>query len=135
MGNVKNLLECKYCNFSLNSTDVTEETAMFWQELIELYQVPERGGVWVTVENTPVLVSRDGEQVNGFAMQCPHLGYSLEFGKIWDGEITCPFHNYRFSLQDGRCLNAICQDLIRYPIKIVDQQVLINLTPQGETQA
>lgn len=108
---------------------------MSWQPLIELYQVPINGGLWVTIADTFVLVSRHGDQVNGFVSRCPHLDYSLEFGAIWQGQITCPFHGYRFSLQDGRCLNAVCRNLARYPIKIVDQQVLINLTPQGETHA
>ena len=36
--------------------------------------------------------------------QCPHEGYPLVKGTVKDCILTCPWHNYKFRLQDGACL-------------------------------
>ncbi|MBX2961215.1 MAG: Rieske 2Fe-2S domain-containing protein [Cyclobacteriaceae bacterium] len=56
-----------------------------------------------------------------FAVQdrCTHNGDSLSKGHInYLGEVICPWHNYRFSLQTGRECSARSADLISYPVKI-----------------
>jgi nitrite reductase (NADH) small subunit/3-phenylpropionate/trans-cinnamate dioxygenase ferredoxin subunit len=32
---------------------------------------------------------------------CPHMGASLAAGYVEDGEVTCPWHAWRFRLSDG----------------------------------
>ena len=56
---------------------------------------------------------------NFFAVgdKCSHNGESLSKGKInFLGEVVCPWHGYRFSLQSGRCAENY-PDIPTYPIK------------------
>jgi 3-phenylpropionate/trans-cinnamate dioxygenase ferredoxin component len=47
--------------------------------------------------------------------RCSHNGESLSKGKInFLGEIVCPWHGYRFSLQSGRCAENY-PDIPTYP--------------------
>ena len=34
---------------------------------------------------------------------CPHAGYPLKDGLIFDGQIRCPMHGYLFDLVEGTC--------------------------------
>jgi Rieske Fe-S protein len=36
-----------------------------------------------------------------FSTVCPHMGGPLDQGRIQNGEITCPWHRYRFDLRNG----------------------------------
>lgn len=78
-------------------------------------------------ENKPQLLILQGLRIclvihnNAFlAVQdsCPHNGESLSKGHVnYLGEIVCPWHNYRFDLQNGSACNASCSDLVTYPVK------------------
>jgi len=35
---------------------------------------------------------------------CPHAKGDMSKGKIIDGKIVCPTHNWKFSLPDGQCV-------------------------------
>ena len=56
-----------------------------------------------------------------FAVQdaCSHNGESLSKGTVnHQGEIICPWHNYRFELATGRACDSSCADLKTYPLRI-----------------
>ena len=38
--------------------------------------------------------------------ECPHLGGPLGGAEIVDGHVVCPWHGYRFSLEDGRAADG-----------------------------
>jgi nitrite reductase/ring-hydroxylating ferredoxin subunit len=49
---------------------------------------------------------------------CTHNGESLSKGRLnYLGEIICPWHGYRFSMQSGRASDSSCPDLTTYPIR------------------
>ena len=49
---------------------------------------------------------------------CTHNGESLSKGMVnYQGEIICPWHNYRFELATGICSVPSCRDLEIYPVK------------------
>jgi nitrite reductase/ring-hydroxylating ferredoxin subunit len=49
---------------------------------------------------------------------CTHNGESLSKGRLnYLGEIICPWHGYRFSLESGRACDSSSRDLTTYPIK------------------
>ena len=57
---------------------------------------------------------------------CPHMGYPL-FQAVATpyNEITCPWHNYRFSLETGLEIQQRCRPLRRYPVEINSQGVFV----------
>ena len=41
------------------------------------------------------------ETFGPYSSVCPHMGGPLEQGRIQNGEVTCPWHRYRFDLSTG----------------------------------
>jgi len=59
----------------------------------------------VSIDDTNLVVWRDGDDVCVVKNRCPHMGLSLTKGpggpRAENGEITCPWHNSRFDLCSG----------------------------------
>ena len=72
----------------------------------------------------------DGEYfaINDF---CPHMGASLADGHVENGEVTCPWHAWRFSVRDGTwCDNPnVCTD--SYPVQVTDGIVKVAVPKKG----
>jgi len=48
-----------------------------------------------------VRVALHGDRLVAHTLVCPHLGGPLDEGELRDGHVVCPWHGYRFSLEDG----------------------------------
>ncbi|XVJ67318.1 MAG: Rieske 2Fe-2S domain-containing protein [Lacibacter sp.] len=91
----------------------------FWQEnrLCELQ-----------VNDKTICIARNGDQVFACAHKCPHAGGHMVDGFVDTlGNIVCPLHRYRFSLQNGRNVSGEGYYLKTYPIEIREDGVYIGL--------
>ena len=78
-------------------------------------------------EHKPQLLIVDNKRIclvlhngNFFAVQdsCTHQGESLSKGTVnYLGEIICPWHHYRFQLDNGVAMDSSCPALVSYNIK------------------
>lgn len=61
--------------------------------------------------------------------ECPHAGKSLLKGFCSDADtITCPYHNFAFHLQDGRCTNNNEGFKLRiFPTKIENETIFVQV--------
>lgn len=66
-----------------------------------LSDIPEDGGLRVTVEGRNIALFRDGDQVYAVGDSCPHMGASLSEGFIDGKAVVCPWHGWIFSLETG----------------------------------
>ncbi len=98
-----------------------------WVEITALNQIPERDILRVKVEETSLILNRQGVNVTCYRNACTHLEYPIDMGKISDGIITCPFHKFRYRLDTGKCLNAPADSLESYPIKIEGDRVFVEI--------
>lgn len=80
----------------------------------------------VEVEGRGVLLCREGEKIHAVDEICPHENKSMRFGVVFDGAITCPHHQYRFKLEDGRTRRR-CAPLQLYEARIHDEHVWVKL--------
>jgi nitrite reductase/ring-hydroxylating ferredoxin subunit len=53
------------------------------------------------VDETPVLILRDGEMIFATHDRCSHRGCPLSQGQVEGDEIVCACHGSRFDLRDG----------------------------------
>ncbi len=62
---------------------------------------------------------------------CPHMGMSLSGGYVESGIVTCPWHAWRFRLQDGTWADNPRIKIGCYQVRVVgdDVQVQIGKTP------
>ena len=58
------------------------------------------------VEDTPVLLFRDGAEILAIHDRCSHRGCSLATGTVEGGVIECPCHGSRFDLRDGQIVRG-----------------------------
>ena len=58
---------------------------------------------------------------------CPHMGASLATGYVEDGGVTCPWHAWRFSINDGTWLDnpqsKLCQTT--YEVQVIGEDVCV----------
>jgi nitrite reductase/ring-hydroxylating ferredoxin subunit/uncharacterized membrane protein len=54
----------------------------------------------------PILLVRSGAQIFALAETCSHFSGPLAEGNLVGKSIVCPYHNSRFSLEDGRVLDG-----------------------------
>lgn len=58
----------------------------------------------VEVENQRVILTRIDRELCAFNALCPHQLGNLASGKIINGEIECPVHNWRFNIRTGKSI-------------------------------
>jgi ferredoxin-nitrite reductase len=59
--------------------------------------------------------------------QCPHAGGPLEEGPMYNCEVTCPLHDYKFDLITGRCSTDPSLAINTYPVFVEDNQVWVEV--------
>lgn len=60
--------------------------------------------------------------------RCTHNGESLSKGSVnYLGDVVCPWHGHRFSLQSGREANEQSPDLTTFPIRETVDGVFIGI--------
>ncbi|MDD5605053.1 MAG: Rieske (2Fe-2S) protein [Dehalococcoidales bacterium] len=51
-----------------------------------------------------ILIARQGDTFYAADNKCPHMGGNLSKGTLNGHEVTCPVHNSKFDLVDGKVL-------------------------------
>ena len=103
---------------------IAESTADFvWQE----NQLCE-----IQVKGKTICMARRGEDVFACAHKCPHAGGHMADGFVDAlGNIVCPLHRYKFSLQNGRNVSGEGYYLKTYPVELRDDGIYIGLEEGG----
>ena len=72
-----------------------------FQVVCRVADVPSGEGKTVIVGDKLVAVFREGDSYFAIDDTCPHMGASLGGGYVENGIVTCPWHAWRFRLNDG----------------------------------
>lgn len=81
-----------------------------------------------TVGGRRVLLVRLGDEVRAYEDRCVHLGVALSEGRLDDRVITCSAHHYQFDAGTGRGINPRAACLTRYPVKVVEGAIWVDVT-------
>ncbi len=90
------------------------------QELDNLFQLKE-----CVVHKSFVgefLLVKQGEDYYAFKNKCPHQNKPLEGSRVEGEHLICPWHQYHFSLEDGRGHGLYVE---KYPLKFEDEGIYI----------
>lgn len=63
--------------------------------------------------------------IYGIETDCKHMKASLANGKVIDGTITCPWHNWKYDLDTGKCLTVDKVKLKRYDVEISNGNIYL----------
>ena len=72
-----------------------------WTPAVDESQLQDGHATRVVVDDTPVLVLREGDLIFAIHDRCSHRGCSLSDGSAEGDEIVCPCHGSRFDRRDG----------------------------------
>jgi nitrite reductase/ring-hydroxylating ferredoxin subunit/uncharacterized membrane protein len=72
-----------------------------WTVAADSSALPEGRPTRVVVDDTPVLLLRDGGSIYAIHDRCSHRGCSLSEGSVEGSEIVCSCHGSRFDLRNG----------------------------------
>jgi nitrite reductase (NADH) small subunit/3-phenylpropionate/trans-cinnamate dioxygenase ferredoxin subunit len=56
---------------------------------------------------------------------CPHAGAPLSDGLVMDRTVTCTWHGWRFSLEDGRHLEGSRCRVATYPVRVEGDEIQV----------
>jgi nitrite reductase/ring-hydroxylating ferredoxin subunit len=80
----------------------------------------------ITVNNKTVCLALHNQAVQACAHKCPHAGGAMADGFVDAlGNIVCPLHRYKFSLQNGRNTSGEGYYLKTHPVEVRENGVFI----------
>lgn len=102
---------------------------MNWVEICDITDIPLRGARIVKSAVGCVAVFRTDEfEVFATSDRCPHKGGPLSEGIVHGKRVTCPLHNWVFSLETGEAQGADEGQIATFATKVVDGRVLLDAT-------
>ena len=102
--------------------------AMPWYPVMAADAVLDDAMVAVKANGRDIAVARVAGELHAFDNICTHQHTLLSKGLLVDGCIECPVHGGRFDLLTGRPVAPpVMVPLRRYPVKLSDGQVLVDL--------
>ena len=78
-----------------------EEGSTDWAEAMPEQELVEGRPACALVDEVPVFLLREGNEIHALANRCTHRGGPLHEGEVGDGRVTCPWHGSEFDLRTG----------------------------------
>lgn len=98
-----------------------------WLDIAALEDVPQRGARVVKTAQGCVAVFRTAsDEVYALNNACPHKGGPLSEGIVHGASVTCPLHNWVFSLETGEAQGADVGRVEKYAARVEDGRILLN---------
>ncbi len=91
-------------------------------------EIPEGAGRAFEVDGRMIAVFLQGGTYFALDDSCPHQGAPLSDGDICDKTVTCKWHGWRFSLEDGRWLDSPRTQVPAHPVRVLDGRIEVGLS-------
>jgi nitrite reductase (NADH) small subunit len=96
-------------------------------------ELPEGEGRQLVVDGVSVAVFREGGRVYALDGICPHAGSPLGPGFVSKGMVECPWHGWRFKLEDGSCPDVEGLRQVVFRVKEERGFIYVDLSAAGES--
>ena len=84
----------------------------------------------VVVSGRKVLLIRFDDVVHAFEDRCAHQAVELSKGRLDGPVLTCSAHEWQYDARSGEGLNPRGVQLRRYPVRLEDGWVLVDVADQ-----
>jgi nitrite reductase (NADH) small subunit len=91
--------------------------------LCKVEKVPQMRPLKVMKDGRGILVCEEAGKIYAFDEACPHKGLSMEHGVVLQGMLVCPWHQYKFDLETGRCRRRRCAPATPIEVEIKEDEV------------
>jgi nitrite reductase (NADH) small subunit len=97
-----------------------------WVEIGRIEDIPRRGARCVNTPAGKIAVFRTADdKVYAIEDRCPHKGGPLSQGIVHGTEVTCPLHNWVFSLETGQAQGADEGSVRTMPLQVLEGRILM----------
>ncbi len=101
---------------------------MSWMKVCAAGDVAEAALDEFDVDEIKIVVSRQGDTLFAYPLNCPHMEEPLSNG-MCDGEtITCSYHLWQWNMSTGESTGEAEIDLLKYPVKVEDGDLYVDLS-------
>lgn len=83
--------------------------------------------IHIRADGEAIALFRHAGELFALGNRCVHRGGSIGDGKVKERTVTCPMHEWIFSLDDGRCIDNPEMGLRRYPVTVEDGIIKVNI--------
>ena len=90
-------------------------------------EIPESEGRPFEIDGRMIAVFLDGGKYFAMDDACPHQGAPLCDGIVGDKSVTCTWHGWRFSLEDGRWLDSPRIKVPTYPVRVEGDEIQVGV--------
>src|SRR5438270_1272711 len=98
-----------------------------FQTVCRVSDLGDAEGKVVEVDGKLVAVFREAGRYFAIDDVCPHMGASLSGGYVEDGIVTCPWHAWRFRLEDGAWADYPKVKIGCYPVRVVGDDIQVQV--------
>ena len=99
-----------------------------FEVIIPLASLPEESRhIHLRDDGEAIALFRHDGELFALGNRCVHRGGSIGDGKVTGRTVTCPMHEWIFSLEDGRCIDNPEIGLRRYPVVVEDGIIKVNI--------
>ncbi len=81
----------------------------------------------VTVNGAEIIIFNLDGELYAMSNVCPHKGYPLTYGPVFEDTIMCPNHGYMFNVKTGHCLTKSSYPIKTYKVKVDGSSIKIEL--------
>ncbi|MDZ5698297.1 nitrite reductase small subunit NirD [Chelativorans sp. M5D2P16] len=100
-----------------------------WFEIGKLTDIPRRGARCVDTPIGRIAIFRTAtDEVYAIEDRCPHQGGPLSQGIVHGAHVTCPLHNWVFSLESGLAQGADEGAVRTFALKRDGERILMDTT-------
>ncbi|SFV35128.1 nitrite reductase (NADH) small subunit [Devosia crocina] len=98
-----------------------------WIEIGKLDDIPRRGARCIQTGSGRIAIFRTAEdRIFAIDDRCPHKGGPLSQGIVHGSQVTCPLHNWVFSLDTGLAQGADEGGVRTYSLQLHGDRILID---------
>ncbi len=98
-----------------------------FHKVAKVGEIPEGQGRVYEVDGMMIAVFLDEGKYYAIDDACPHQGAPLSDGIVFDKSVTCTWHGWRFSLEDGRHLEGSRCRVGTYPVRVEGDEILVGV--------
>ena len=109
---------------NIGALTLSEELQSF-QTVARVGDVADGTGIAVEVKGRAIALILDEGVYFAVDDQCPHQGAPLCDGIILDRTVTCTWHGWRFSLDDGRWIDSPRIRIGTYPVQVAGDEIQV----------
>ncbi|MFO0904708.1 MAG: Rieske 2Fe-2S domain-containing protein [Pirellulales bacterium] len=92
--------------------------------------IAEGQGQAYAVNDRMVAVFLEGGTYYAIDDFCPHMGASLAGGHVENGVVACPWHAWRFCIQDGKWCDNPRIKIDAFEVRVEGDEIQVKATPK-----